>query len=54
MDEKIEPVVEEEIDGRTVLGKLQAKVIELEDNQKKIQVILEGHEKRIAECCVRR
>ena len=45
---------EEILDGRTVGGKLQAKVQKLEETQVKILQTLADHEKRIAVCEVRR
>lgn len=45
---------EEILDGRTVVGKLQAKVQKLEDTQVKILQTLADHEKRIKACEVRR
>ena len=45
---------EEILDGRTVIGKLQAKVQKLEDTQTKILQTLAEHQKRIEECSIRR
>ena len=49
-----EETTEELVDGRTLIGKLQARVKELEDNQKKIQEKLGEHHRRIDECCIQR
>ena len=57
MNEPTEATIEktlDEVDGRTTIGKLQARVKELEDNQKKIQEMLGDHHRRIDECCIQR
>lgn len=46
--------VEEKVDGRTIEGKLQVKVQELEETQGKILLTLAEHQKRIDECSIRR
>ncbi len=53
--EEIEDEVEVEvIDGRTVTGKLQAKVQKLEEIQTEILKTLLEHGNKIAECSIRR
>jgi hypothetical protein len=57
MEEQVvveEETQEEEVDGRTVVGKLQAKVQKLEDTQVEILKTLLEHGNKIAECSVRR
>lgn len=45
---------EEILDGRTVTGKMQAKLKEMEKTQEKILLTLAEHQKRIDECSIRR
>lgn len=45
---------EEILDGRTVVGKLQAKVQKLEETQEKILQTLADYERRIKVCEIRR
>ena len=45
---------EEILNGRTIVGKLQAKVQKLEETQAKILQTLAEHQKRIDECSIRR
>ncbi len=53
VEEEVE-VQEETIDGRTVVGKLQAKVQKLEETQEIIRNLLMVQIKRIDECTIRR
>jgi hypothetical protein len=45
---------EEVLDGRTVVGKLQAKVQKLEEMQSEILKTLVEHGNKIADCSIRR
>ena len=49
-----EEIVEEEIDGRTVEGKIQARLQKLEEAQEKILETLSEHGKKIDDCSIRR
>ena len=53
MDE-VKEVVEEAIDGRTIEGRVQARLQKLEDAQEKILETLSEHGKKIDICSVRR
>jgi phosphosulfolactate synthase (CoM biosynthesis protein A) len=58
MEEQVSTIPAEEtvevIDGRTTLGKIQAKLKELENIQEEHFKILVEHGKKIDECSVRR
>lgn len=51
VDSNVEVKEEEEVDGRTIIGK---RLKAIEDTQEKILQTLAEHQKRIEECSIRR